>query len=78
MRRKISIERIHFQMFITHINRGITGVRRVIADATQTKIYDLSMIVLIVAYAILVLIQFGLDGQEFYTGKVKEGIYLTI
>lgn len=41
----------------------------------RSKIYDILMIFLIVGYTALVLIQFGLDGQDFYDG-IQSSVFI--
>ena len=55
--------------------RNIKGIRGSVARATQSKVYDITMIILIVGYTLLVLVQFGLDGQDFYD-DIKNTIYV--
>jgi hypothetical protein len=51
------------------INRGIVGIRQKVAIMLGSKYYDATMIILIVLYTLLVLVQFGLDEQEFYRNE---------
>jgi hypothetical protein len=55
--------------------RNIKGCRFRIAMMLKNKIYDTFMIALIILYTLFVLVQFGIDQQDWFT-KVETKIYI--